>query len=408
VSTVDGDRRGELPADTLPLSGTTVLDMSRFLAGPFSATLLGDLGADVIRIEAPDRDDPQYHTAPVKDGVSLYNLATSRNKRAIRIDLRKEEGYAVFAKLLERADAVVENYRRDVPERLRVDYDSLRRLKPSIVVCSVRSFAKESSLKDRPAYDAAVQAYTGLMSVTGSAEGGAARAGVAVADFSTGLYAALGVVAGLYRAAATGRGEHYEIALADTGLACMAFQLVTYMNTGEVITRSGTEHPATAPLRVFETATSPMLVMAAKDEEFVRLCRVLGRPEWIELAEYRSNAERARHRQRLHADIQAIMAGKPAAEWLDVLESARVPCTLVRSVDQIAADPDVCSTMVTNSRHAVLGEVRLVRNPLTLSGQALPITSVAPGWGQDSDQVLDSLGYSASDKESLRQIGAVV
>jgi crotonobetainyl-CoA:carnitine CoA-transferase CaiB-like acyl-CoA transferase len=246
------------------------------------------------------------------------------------------------------------------------------------------------------------------MSVTGPEDGAVARAGVAVADVTTALYAALAIAAGLLRAKATGQGTHFEIALADAGLAAMAFQLVAYMNTGEVIERSGTEHPATSPLRVFETTTTPVLVMAAKDEEFVRLCDAVGHPEWVDVPEFRSNAERARNRRKLHAGIQKIMITKPAAEWYEIFENARVPCTPVRSVDQVAADPDVRSTMVTQAEHPVLGQVELIRSPLTIDGLALPISDVAPGWGQDSEEILDMLGYSPAEKEHLHKIGAVI
>lgn len=391
-----------LSPDQLPLRGITVLDMSRYLAAPFSASILGDLGAEVIKIEALDRDDPGAHAAPLMDGASVYYLATVRNKRAIGLDLKKREGYEIFRKLCLKADVIVENYRRDVPPSLHLDYPSVSAIKKDIILCSVRSFSAESSMKDRPAYDAAVQAYTGLMSVTGQEDGEVARAGVAVADLSTGLYATIGILAALQKAKATGEGTHIEIALADTGLAYMTLQLSTFLNTGQLIRRSGTEHPAMAPLRVFHTATADLLVMASKDEEYQRLCEAIGRPELFGDPRYQTNALRVQNHAELHAVIAGALAEKTAEQWQEIFDNARVPCTRVRDAQDITADPDFRATMMSEHLHKSLGEVKLVRNPLTLDGGSLPFRTMAPGWAEQTDEILAELGFSPDEIVRLR------
>jgi crotonobetainyl-CoA:carnitine CoA-transferase CaiB-like acyl-CoA transferase len=394
-------------ASSLPLRGVKVVDLSRFLAGPYAATLLGDLGADVIKVEALDRDDPAAHTAPMVEKDSLYYLSTVRNKRSIGLNLRSPEGYRLLERLCRDADVVVENYRHDVPARLGLEYENFRRMNERIVLCSIRSFSRESSIADAPAYDAAVQAYTGLMSVTGPADGEVARMGIAVADLGAGLFSAVGTLAAVMAARESGHGRHIEIALADTGIALMALQMVTYMNTGEVISRSGTEHPAMAPLRVFATATSDILVMAAKNEEFERLCGTLGMESALADPRFATNALRVEHRADLHALMADVLRRKPADHWMSVLGAARIACTQVRSVETIAADDDFERTMQSIHRHPRIGHLKLVRNPLTIDGESLPFRILAPAWAQDTDDVLGELGLGADELESLRDQGII-
>jgi crotonobetainyl-CoA:carnitine CoA-transferase CaiB-like acyl-CoA transferase len=390
-------------AESLPLTGVKVVDLSRFLAGPYSATLLGDLGADVIKVEALDRDDPAAHTAPMIGTDSVYYLATVRNKRSIGLDLKSAEGYALLARLCEDADVVVENYRADVPAKLDLEYEDFKRMNPRVVLCSIRSFPRESSIADAPAYDSAVQAYTGLMSVTGTEEGGVARMGVAVADLGAGLFSAVGTLAAVIDARARGVGRHVEVALSDTGIALMALQLSTYMNTDTVIARSGTEHPAMAPLRVFSTTTGDILVMAAKDEEFTRMCQAIGLTDALSDRRFATNALRVQNRTALHALMERILHTGSAEEWLAKLGDARVACTPVRHVDDIAKDDDFERTMLVEHEHPRLGTVKLVRNPITLDGASPPFRTLAPSWAQDSAEILAGLGLNQQDIESLRQ-----
>jgi crotonobetainyl-CoA:carnitine CoA-transferase CaiB-like acyl-CoA transferase len=390
-------------ADTLPLKGVKVIDLSRFLAGPYSATMLGDLGADVIKVEALDRDDPAAHTAPMVGKDSMYYLSTVRNKRSIGLDLKSVEGYRILEQLCADADVVVENYRADVPAKLGLEYEDFKRMNPRIVLCSIRSFPRESSIADAPAYDSAVQAYTGLMSVTGAADGGVARMGVAVADLGAGLFSAVGTLAAVIDARSRGVGRHVEVALSDTGIALMALQLVTYMNTDTVIARSGTEHPAMAPLRVFGTKTGQILVMAAKDEEFSRLCQAIGLEDALSDPRFATNALRVENRTALHELMKQVLARRTAREWIEVLGAARIACTPVRHVDDIAADDDFDRTMLAEHEHPRLGKIKLVRNPITLDGASPPFRTLAPAWAQDSAAVLAELGLDDAEIEHLRQ-----
>jgi crotonobetainyl-CoA:carnitine CoA-transferase CaiB-like acyl-CoA transferase len=389
--------------EDLPLAGVRVVDMSRFLAGPYAATLLGDLGADVIKVEALDRDDPAAHTAPMSGEDSMYYLSTVRNKRSIRVDLRSPEGHDVLRRLCADADIVIENYRRDVPAKLGLTYDDFRAMNKRIVVCSVRSFAKDSVVGDNPAYDSLVQAYSGIMSVTGEADGEVARAGVAVADLGTGIYASTAVLAALHRAQRTGTGGHLEIALTDAGISLMSMQVVSYLNTGTALSRSGTEHPSMAPQRVFETATTPVFLMAAKDEEFAKLCRVIDRLELLTDERFRTNADRVRNRTVLHATIQTTLAQRPADEWLGRFSAALVAAAPVRTVAEVADDPDFRATMMSTHEHPRLGSVDLVRNPITWQDGSLPFRTLAPDWGGDTDDLLTELGY---DGQAIAELHA--
>lgn len=402
-----GSTRAFADENDLPLAGVRVVDLSRFLAGPYAATLLGDLGADVIKVEALDRDDPAVHTAPMVGPDSMYYLSTVRNKRSIRLDLRSEEGYAVLERLCADADIVIENYRRDVPGRLGLEYDDFRRMNERIVVCSVRSFAKDSVVGDNPAYDSLVQAYTGIMSVTGAADGPVARAGLAVADLGTGIYTSTAVLAALHKAQRTGTGGHLEIALTDAGISLMSMQLVSYLNTGTEMTRSGTEHPSMAPQRVFDTATTPIFLMAAKNEEFARLCEAIDRTDLLDDERFATNAGRVGHRDAIHAEVQAALLTRPADEWLPAFSAARLACAPVRTVADVADDPDFRATMYDAHEHPRLGEVGLVRNPITWQGGSLPFRTLAPAWGEDTDAVLAEVGYDAEEIALLHKRGAV-
>ena len=397
-----GQTRQFVQPDALPLRGMRVIDLSRFLAGPYAATILGDLGADVIKVEALDRDDPAAHTAPMVGKDSMYYLSTVRNKRSLGLDLKSPAGYRILERLCAEADVVVENYRSDVPAKLKLEYEDFKRMNPRIVLCSIRSFPRESSVADAPAYDSAIQAYTGLMSVTGVQGGGVARMGVAVADLGTGLFSAIGALAAAMHARASGTGRHVEVALSDTGIALMALQLVTFMNTDTVISRSGTEHPAMAPLRVFETATSDILVMAAKDEEFARLCHAIGLQEALTDPRFATNALRVQNRGVLHSLMEGILRTRPAEDWIRVLASARIACTPVRDVNDIANDEDFERTMLAEHEHPRLGRVKLVRNPITLDTASPPFRTLAPGWAENSAEILADLGIDAAEIERLR------
>jgi len=392
--------------DGLPLSGIRVLDLSRDIAGPSCAQHLGDLGADIVKVEHPQRGDEIRLWRPRYRASSTYFLVSNRNKRGMNLDLKSERGRKILVELVSRSQVVVENFRHSAASGLRLTFDDLKKINPSIVLCSIRGYGRGAK-QDRPAYDAAIQAFSGIMSVTGQLNGDVARVGVALVDFSTGLYAALGVLAALRQSEKTGRAIHIEVSLYDTAIATMAYQLVTYFMTGQVITRGGSSHPAMAPARVFMTATDAVFIMAGNDRHWQLLSQALGKEEWAADERFRTNDSRVKHRDEVHSMVETILRSQPLLDWANEFDRLGVPYAPVRSVDQVANDPDVVGSMIGAIRDADGQQVRLVRSPIILDGAPLPITKVPPDQGQDTAEILRELGFEQSYVLELQADGVV-
>lgn len=396
----------ELPPEELPLAGIRVLDLSRALAGPYCAQVLTDFGAECIKIEQPERPDEMRTWPPFHGELATYFAVANRNKRALDLDLKQPAGRELFLKLVAQADVVVENFRHGVTEDLRIGYEDLRAVNPRLVYCSVRGFGPGPH-QDRPAYDAAIQAFTGIMSVTGDPQGDVQRAGVAVVDFSSGLNAANGVLAALHKRERTGRGSHVTVSLVDTGISTMAFQLVTYLMTGRVIERAGTTHPAMVPCRVFRASDGrSVLVVCTNNGQYATLCQALGHPEWARDERFLSSRSRVEHREEVHGLIEAEIARQPAAYWVQCFEEAGVPHSPVNRVDDLAADPEFRSRLLATVPHGE-EQLQLVRSPVQLDGQLLPVRSGPPGRGEHSRQILAELGIPAAEIERLQRARVV-
>ena len=396
----------EAAAVDLPLAGARVLDLSRALAGPYCAQTLSDLGAEVIKIEQPDRQDEMRGWPPFHGELATYFAVANRNKRCMTLDLKQAAGLAIFRKLASTADVVVENFRNGVTEALGIGFEDLKKINPRIVLCSVRGYGKGPH-ENRPAYDAAMQAFTGIMSVTGDPKGEVQRAGVAVVDFSSGLYAACGVLAALRKRDRTGNGAHVEVTLVDSGISVMAYQLVTYLATGRVMQRAGTTHPAMVPCRVFRTGDGrDILVVITNNEQFASLCGVLGHAEWIADARFASPGSRVDRREEMHELVQAELMKHAAAHWMAAFDRHAVPYSPVNRVDDLAADP-VFRERLLGSVPWRDGQLQLVRSPIMIDGEVLPMRSGPPGHGEHTQSVLEELGLGAQEIEKLRDDGIV-
>jgi len=390
----------------LPLADVLVLDLSRALAGPYCAQSLSDLGAEVIKIEQPARPDEMREWPPFHGNLTTYFAVTNRNKRCLTLDLKQPVGRDLLMRLVEKADVVIENFRYGVTEQLGIGYEDLCKVNPRIVLCSVRGYGKGQN-ENRPAYDAAMQAYTGIMSVTGEANGDVQRAGVAVVDFSSGLYATTAVLGALRRRDRQNRGSHVEVSLVDSGISVMAYQLVTYMNTGKVIERAGTTHPAMVPCRVFRAADDrSVLIVITNNDQFQSFCEVLGHPEWATDERFSSPMSRVARRDEMHALVQATFVTRNAGIWMDAFEKSGVPFAPVNRVDDLAADPEF--------RDRMLGTVcyegknlDLVRSPIQIDGQVLPMRRPPPHHGEHTDEILGELGIDSAEIGSLRQRGVI-
>ncbi len=396
------------------LDGIKVLDLSRVLAGPWCTQTLADLGADVIKIERPLKDGvggddtrtwgpPFLQDAQGHDmSEAAYYLGTNRNKRSVACDISTPEGQHTIRALVMHCDVFVENFKVGDMARYGLDYASLQKLKPSLVYCSITGFGQTGPYKDRAGYDYAVQGMGGLMSVTGERDdlgGGPQKVGVAVADLFTGMYACTAILAALRHAERTGHGQHIDMALLDTQVAMLANlganYLVSGQKTGTVPGRAGNAHQNIVPYQVFETAPAAdgskdhFILAVGNDSQFAKMCTVAGRGDLAADARFIKNADRVRHRVVLVPILESIFQARSKADWLALLEAAKVPCGAINNLAEVFADPQVQARgMVHTWQHPLAGDVRLVASPIKMS-LTPPRTDLPPPMlGQHTREVL--------------------
>lgn len=384
-----------------------VLDLSRVRAGPTCVRMLADFGADVIRIEPPPGIDPnEAMFAADRWSGDFQNL--NRNKRSLTLNLKKPEGLEVFRRLVAGADVVVENWRPDVKQRLGVDYASLRALNPRIILASISGFGQTGPYAGRPGFDQIVQGMGGLMSVTGLPGQGPVRAGLAVADSSTGLYAAIGILTALLEREVSGEGQWVHASLLHAQIAMMDFQAARYLNDGDVPVQEGNDHPTSSPMGLFRARDGAFNLGASGEGNWKRFCQALGRGDWLADPDYQNEKLRVRHRQRLNAEIQAVFEREPVAHWGELLNAAGVPAGPVYTVPQMFEDAQVRHLGVARRCAAWQGGERtLITQPVTLTRTPAEIERTAPGWGEHTDEVLREAGYGDQDIRRLHEAGVV-
>ena len=368
---------------SLPLDGLRVLDLTRVLAGPLCTMVLGDLGADVLKVERPDGgDDTRGWGPPFAGDDAAYFLSLNRNKRSITVDLKSPAEVARVRALASTADVLLENFRPGLMASLGLGLGDLRAANPRLVTCSLTGFGDDvAETGARPGYDIIVQALSGLISVTGEPEGEPTKAGVALLDVITGLYAATGVLAALRERDATGRGRHVSIALFDAGVAAMVNQAANTLIGGVVPSRMGTAHPNIVPYQAFHASDRPFIVAAGNDRLFRRTCEVIGQPELADDPRFVTNGDRVRNRDALVPLLEGAFGTRRAAAWLAELEVAQVPCAPIRAMDEVFAAPEGAA-IVEEVRDAAHGEVlRLVANPIRLDGDRTPTRTPPPTLG---------------------------
>jgi crotonobetainyl-CoA:carnitine CoA-transferase CaiB-like acyl-CoA transferase len=349
-----------------PLSGLLVADLSRILAGPYCTMLLGDLGADVVKVESPGGDDTRSWQPPVRDGVSTYYLAINRNKRSIALDLGDGEDVAVARELVRRADVVVENFRPGGLRRFALDYESVSAGNPRLVYASISGFGSGAGAR-LPGYDLMVQAMSGLMSLTGDPDGPPYRAGISVFDVMSGLHAAIGILAALHHRADSGRGQHVEVNLLSTALSGLVNHTSAVVAGGVVPFRMGNSHPSLFPYEPLPTADGDLIITAGNDGQFRRLCAVLGVPELPEDPRFRRNEDRTANREALRPLLVERLGTRTRMEWFRALSDAGVPCGPINTVDQgvaFAAEIGLHPVVTPGEGDAA---VPSIRNPLAMS-----------------------------------------
>lgn len=408
------------PAAAGALAGITVLDLSRVLAGPWATQLLADLGATVVKVERPGAGDDTRAWGPpwLADGDgqpttdAAYFLCTNRNKQSVTVDFTRPEGQALVKQLAVRADVVVENFKVGGLTPYGLDYASLKALNPRLVYCSITGFGQDGPYAPRAGYDFLIQGMGGLMSLTGRPDGeegeGPQKVGVALTDILTGLYAANAIQAALLHRAASGEGQHIDVALLDVQVACLANQALNYLVSGAVPKRMGNAHPNIVPYQDFPTADGDMILAIGNDGQFARWCAVAGHPDWAHDPRFATNPARVRHRAELIPLMRQITVTRTTDAWIAALEAEAVPCGPINTLDRVFADPQVQHRgLKLDLPHAAGGRAPGVGNPLHLSATPVAYRQAPPVLGEHTDAVLTSLGYSPQDIAGLRAGGIV-
>jgi crotonobetainyl-CoA:carnitine CoA-transferase CaiB-like acyl-CoA transferase len=378
----------------LPLAGVRVLDLSRVLAGPYATMVLGDLGADVLKIEHPERGDDTRHWGPpfVRSEAgdeSAYFLSINRNKRSVGVDLKSPNGLERIRSLAADADVVIENWKRGALEKMGLGYEALRERNPGLVYCSITGFGPGPD-QDRPGYDFLVQARGGVMGITGPEGGEPIKVGVAIADIVCGLHAATAILAALHRRSETGEGTRVEVPLFESTLSWLANRAQGYLVSGEDGGRMGNAHPSVVPYQTFEAADKPVAVAVGNDAQFERLCKTIGREELATDERYARNRDRVDNRDGLIPTLQEEFRKRSADEWVEAIRGAGVPCGPVNDLAAVFEDEHVLgSGILQEVDHPTAGLLKMLASPVLVDGERLPIRRPPPTLGQHTGEAMD-------------------
>jgi len=403
------------------LDGLRVLDLSRVLAGPWAGQILGDLGAEVIKVERPGRGDDTRAWGPpyLNDGQgaptseSAYYLSANRNKQSVTIDITRSEGQRLVKQLVAESDVLLENFKVGGLKRYGLDYESLAAINPRLIYCSITGFGQDGPYAARPGYDFLIQGMGGLMSITGHPDGepggGPVKAGVALTDITTGLYAAIAVLAAINHRHQSGEGQHIDMALLDVQVATLANQAMNFLTSGSAPGRMGNAHPNIVPYQTFPAADGDIILTIGNDDQFARFCEAAGRSEWATDQRYATNAARVANRDTLIPALRQTTVMKTTAEWLRLLEDAGVPGGPVNTIEQVFEDPQVQHRgLRIDLSHPLTQSVPLVGSPLRLSASPVRYQTAPPLLGQHTGDVLSQvLGLDAAAIQQLQRDGVI-
>jgi formyl-CoA transferase len=398
------------PSSDEALAGVRVLDLTRILAGPFCSMILGDLGAEIVKVERPGGgDDTRTWGPPFAGGESAYYLCCNRNKRSIAIDLRTPRGRALAVELAKNSDVLLENFTPGLMKRFGLDYETLCEVNPRLVYCSITAYGQDGPYRDRPGYDMVLSAVGGLMWITGERNGNPCKVGVAITDVLTGVYASGAITAALLWRERSGRGQYIDCSLLDIQASGLANIASNYLVAGVEATRWGTAHESIVPYQVFATKDRPIAIAVANQKLWEIFCRVIGRDEWTDDPRFESNPRRVENRDTLLPLLAEVMASRTCAEWMDLLVAAAIPCGPVNNMESLFNDPQILHRgMIAEVPHPTIGTLRLTGIPVKYSATPGAVKHPPPLLGEHTDEILESvLGYAPEAVACLRNEGVV-
>lgn len=387
------------------LDGIRIIDVSRVLAGPFCSMILGDLGAEVIKIEHHETgDETRGWGPPFANGESAYYLCANRNKRSLTLNLKSKQGKEIFHRLVSSGDIVVQNFKTGTLEKLDLGYQQLKATNPQLIMASITGFGLTGPYKGLPGYDYIIQALSGLMSITGEADGGPMKVGIAIADVLAGLYTCIGILTALHHREKTGEGQEIDISLMDCQVSSLVNVAGNFLCSGINPKRIGNRHPNIVPYQVFVAKDGEFVVAVGNDSQFRRFTAVLGKPELAEMEKFTHNDGRLRNQSELIPVIKELMKEKTKKEWKNLLDSAGIPNGPINTIAEMFEDPQIKErNMLVKMEHPKVENLKLVGSPLKLSGTPVTMRYPPPLFGEHTESILSGLGYSSEEIIQFKQ-----
>lgn len=394
------------------LTGVRILDLTRVLAGPFCTMILGDLGAEIIKVEGTSmKDDTRAWGPPNIGGESAYYLCANRNKQAMSVNLKTEGGKEVFKKLVAQSDVVVQNFKTGTLDKWGLGYEVMKKMNPKVILASITGFGSNGPYKDQAGYDYIIQAMSGLMSITGATDSEPQKVGVAIADVLTGLYTAIGILAALHERGVSGQGQQIDISLFDSQISALVNVASNFLISGEIPRRLGNQHPNIVPYQVFPTLDQEMVVAVGNDKQFEKFASILEMPELSSNEKFSTNPKRVEHRRELIEMISEKLKLKPARHWQKLLTEAGIPNGPINNIETLFQDPQVhARNMVVEMPHPTAGKVKLVGSPLKLSRTPVKMRRHPPLYSEHTKPILTKIGYTAEqikEMEKMEIIGGI-
>ena len=393
---------------TAALENIKVVDLTRTLAGPFCTMMLGDMGADVVKIEEPERGDETRSWTPFWNGESTQFLSFNRNKRSLSVNLKEEEGLELVLSLAADADVMIESFRAGALERMGLGYEAVKAVNPDIIYCSISGYGRSGPMADKPGYDLIIQAYSGLMHLTGEPDGSPLRVGFSLVDLFTGMMAYGSIVTALYNRDKTGEGQWIEAALLDGQVATMSYHATGFIGTGVEPHRLGSGHPSLVPYQSFPASDGFFILGCANDGLWGRLCQAMERPDLLEDPRFKTNTDRVAHRPECIETLSEIFSAKTVSEWVDIISDAGVPCGPINRVSDVVKDPQVLARdMIANLPHPNVPDLRVPNSPLKLTETPASLRMAPPLLGQHNAEILGELGYTSEQVKKLQEQGVI-